>query len=330
MANSSYSSSASAATRDALLVVAGLTVLAICLGICTCNRGPSERFLTDNMLNATGIDVLEATCEVGTRVPGNSYRLARIDALKRHPNVVNACYFATRGDESLMDPQMRMCRRSADVDNDKVVSSLGVEQVLGTTQCVINLVPNLDPSLYSGYEDQLANIAVERSNIYKATFGSFKEAQTMLARLKDQQQKAMTMLQQQTDLYNATVARLQLVNAALPNVKASTAVRSKQVDGLRSIITSESSAVMSLEADIAKNKGAYAANAAEVLSLQDQLKQLASSIATLQQTIADRDTQISRLASDLSAVNAVISRDTAAANNTVSIYNTQASQCNSQ
>ena len=305
-----------------------LAFLAACLGLSSMIRG--KELFAETILNGTGIDVIEAACEVSTDVPGNVYRLSNVDALRRHPNVSNACYFATRDDAGLMDQNLIGCKRGSAIDNAGAVDALGVLQVLGTDECVVTLRPKQNPSIYQTYEKQLSDLAVERSQLYIDSMASFKAAQDTIALLRQQTAQANADLQAQTALYMDTLSRLVDASAKLDVLTASMATRTQQISDLTSVISSESITSAGYEAEIAQKKRAYDLAVADISSLQQQLQQLTSNIASLRVAQADRDSQIANLSNQLTSTNNTIAASNQNANAQVDSSNARMNQCNSQ
>eukprot|EP00798_Chlamydomonas_sp_ICE-L_P017742 gene17742-24102_t len=308
-----------------LYISFGIAFLAACLGLSSMLRG-QERF-SDVLLNNKGIDVLEAACEVSTDVRGEMYRLSKVDSLKRHPNVLNACYFATRDVAGLMDPHLKGCQPMSAVDSASAVSKIGMQQVLGQDECVINLVPKQKVAVYKAYETELADLAVRRNNLYITTLSSFRVAQEMILLLNKQKSQAEAELKVQMKLYSETYSRLVQATINIQMLTESKNTRTRQLADLNKIILTDASAASALESEAVAKRRAYEAALVELTSLQSQLDQLISSISSLRITMNDRDAQISRLTVQLNTANNAIRASQSAADAQVNTNNAKRDQC---
>jgi hypothetical protein len=260
-----------------LYIFLGIAFLAACLSLSSMLRG-HERF-SNVLMNTDGLDVLEATCEVSTDVGGKMYRLDRVDTLKRHPNVINACYFATRDVDGLMDPDLMGCQPRSAVDSASAVDEIVKQQVLGTDECVIHLKPNQNVAVYKAYENELVDLAVRRSNLYITTFSSFRAAQDMVALLKRQKAQAEAELRGQLNLYSETYTRLVQATIHIQMLTQSKNMRTKQLADINKIILTDATAASALESEAMAKRHAYEAALAELSALQSQLDRLVSSIS---------------------------------------------------
>ena len=279
------------------------------------------------LLNISGIDVLEAACEVSTDVRGEVYRLSKIDALKRHPNVLNACYFSTRAVSGLMDPELKGCQPRSAVDDNSAVSQIGTQQVLGQDECVINLVPNQRVAVYKTYEKELAELSVRRSNLYITTFDSFRSAQETIVLLNKQKAQVMAELKRQMKLYSDTYSRLVQATINIQMLTESKNNRLRQLTDLNRMIVTDTAAANTLEIEALSKRQAYEAALVELSSLQSQLDQLTTSISSLRITMVERDTNISQLTSQLNTANNTIMASRNAADTQVSNNQARRDQC---
>ena len=304
-------------------VFAGICFLAACLALAKNLRG-FERF---DMLNDIGIDMVEGVCSVVGANRG-VYNLSRVDALRRHPNVTDACFFVSRDEHGIMRPDLSDCQPKSAVDNSTVVRSIGMEPVLGLQECVLRFNGDLPAEEYSKYETQLVELGVARSRLYRTTESQFIEATNIINKLKQQTAKAERELQKQIEAYNRAYALMTQASAEMEALTAAAAKRKQQLAQLRRIIDNDASEASRLEQEIAAKEKDYQSTLSKISALQKSMNEVNGQMDAMQRAIDAKKISIADLRNKLKVATDDAEAKRAAALQAVARETQRAAQCN--